>query len=199
MNNKWKWLLLTLAITLILVFSVPVAADSYKTVNYNKGQQFGSYYIWRPYNNEFYIQKDGSSTVRSFSINKYAYATCGVANGTTMYCSVLHGKWSGEVDIYKCNLKTLKARKIGKIKDALHIEGCYNGCLYGNNADEYGHSSDNVYSYNLKTKKKKTILKGYWLGKADGKYLYLSTGSYKQKKYVYNLSTKKRKKLNWQY
>ena len=176
---------------LLLALSMPVYASSYKTVNESK-TKYGSSYVWRPNNTIFYVQYSGTTK----TVSKSVYTIWGVTNGSVLYYSALKGKYDGKVTVYKYNIKTGKEHKIGSIKKALHVQGYYNNCLYGNGADSNGRASDIVYKYNVKTKKKSTVLKNFWIDKASGKYLY---GTRDGVKYRYNVSTKKLTKYNWSY
>ena len=183
--------LFSVTFILVLVISMPVYASSYKTVTGVK-TKYGSSYVWRASNSSFYVQYSGST----YSISKPAYTLSGVTNGSILYYSSLEGKRSGKVTLYKYNIKTRKEQKIGTIKKALHIEGFYNNCVYGNGVNSDGRASDVVYRYNLKTKKKSTVLSNCWIEKASGKYLYVTRDGVK---YRYNIPKKKLTKYNWSY
>ena len=176
---------------LVLVISMPVYASSYKTVGGVK-TKYGSSYVWRASNSAFYVQYSGST----YYISKPVYTVNGVTNGSILYYTSLESKYSGRVTLYEYNIKTRKEQKIGTIKKALHIEGFYNNCVYGNGANSDGRASDVIYRYNLKTKKKSIVLSNCWLGKASGKYLYVTRDGVN---YRYNISKKKLTKYNWSY
>ena len=53
---------------------------------------------------------------------------------------------------------------------------------------------------NIKTRKKSIILKGYWLERTDGKYMYLTKGGIAgSEKFRYDLKRKKLMKYEWEY
>ena len=194
---KKKILTTSVMIILILMIAVPVhAASSYKTVNETK-TKYGSYYIWRQYNTQFKIQS--VETGKIGTISKQAYSIVGVTNGSTLYYTSLKTKWDGKVTLYKYILKTGKETKITTIPDALHIEGYYKGYVYGNSVNPSdGKANKKVYEFKIKTKKKTNILSGYWLERADGRYLYLKKGGISSdKKYRYDIKTKKLIKYEW--
>ena len=127
-----------------------------------------------------------------------SYTLAGASNGTNIYFTELQEKFDGNVTLYKYSIRTKKKRKIGKIKRALHIVGVYGKYVYGNTADSEGHSTGHIYRYNVKTKKKSIYLRNYWLGLANGRYLYLEKRS-NFAHYRYDLKKKKLIKYNWEY
>lgn len=193
MKVKKRWLFGILIMAFILMLAVPAeAAASYNTVNSVK-TRYGSYYVWISSNNTFKVQKVGSSKVKA--IERPVYTVNGITNGRYLFYTTLEAKFSGRVTLYRYDLKKGKTKKVGVIKNALHIVYGGNGFVYGNGAKD-GRSADYVYRYNLKTGKKKVLVKNFFAEYGKGKYLY---GIRNGVKYRYNLDTGKMKKSNYSY
>lgn len=192
MLTKKKWILAVLVFACTLIFAVPANAADFKTVRTSKAR-YGSYYVWRPYNTVFYIQKVGSGKVRK--ISKSCYTLWGVTNGNDLWFTQLAGKYNGEVSLYKYNLSTAKLTKRAVIKNALHIQGLYKGLLYGNSASaSTGRSNNCVYKYNLGKNKKTIILRNFFVERANERYLF---GWRNGVKYCYNVANGRLARTNW--
>ena len=192
MKRKKKLLLISILFALAVLFTSPVYAATYKTISSTK-TKYGSYYVWRPYNTQIYFQKVGSST--AWRISGDVYTLAGATNGSILYYTSLQSKFAGQVTLYKVNLKTRSQKKIGVIKNALHIVTYRSGYVYGN-AASYGKSNNKVYRFNVSSKKRSIFLSNFWAERASGQYLF---GTRNGVKYHYDIANKRLTRYNWKY